>query len=244
MKIFILIFIGCLVELDLFGQIATVYGSPIKWSLKNDKYVMCGVDTLTNDSILITHNKYLRKNIKNSILEELIIDNSLNICSCSDDGMKATGYWKSYFETGEIKEIGKISCNQKIGEWLYFYKNGRIQKYENYLRLDITDYPDAGFLAGDYIEYHENGIPKQIGNYKLIEVFKSYPIVDIDTYEIIDKCCSWQIESVKYGIWRKYDTQGIEIENQIYDVNTMKFDTLRELTDKFTQMNINGSNNE
>lgn len=65
--------------------------------------------------------------------------------------------------------------------------------------LEIVENPNTGLLSGNYIEYHNNGNPRLIGNYKIVEILKPFQIVNIENYIIEDKCCGWMVESVKYG---------------------------------------------
>lgn len=102
------IIVFCLIACKISSQIATDFGSPIKWDYTNDKYLMWGIDTTSQDSIIITHEKYLRKDSNNKVLEELTLDNSLNKIICDDEGPKLTGYWKSYFDSGELKRSEKF----------------------------------------------------------------------------------------------------------------------------------------
>mgnify|MGYP003400858618 CR=1 FL=1 len=153
MKIIVQIAVCLITFSSIRAQIATEFGAPIKWDQNFDrtKYFMVGLDTITNDSILINREKYIRQNDQGLVLEELIFS-SLNTLSCDDEGPKLTGYWTSFYKTGEIKEIGKIICNLKYSDWLYFYESGQIKKYEKFDGLDLIDSnPNIGYLNGTYL---------------------------------------------------------------------------------------------
>ena len=234
--IFFLVTIG-----SIKAQIATEHGTPIKWDQDFDRtiYVMRGLDTLSKDSILLTRDKYTRQNQEGLVLEELNYSN-LNIVNCNDDGPQLTGYWTSYYETGEIKEMGKIICNQKFGEWLYFYESGKIKKYERYDGIDIIDSnPNVGLSNGPYLEYFENGNLKTSGTFRIIEKYSKFPIVDPATYEPENRCCVWKPISMKYGPWLEYNEEGILISKTIYDLEVSDSMDLREIGDRYLRININ-----
>jgi antitoxin component YwqK of YwqJK toxin-antitoxin module len=241
MKIIVLIVVYLITFSSIRSQIATEYGAPIKWDQNFDrtKYMMIGLDTITNDSILIYRDKYIRQNEKGLILEELIFSN-LNIVSCYDEGPKLSGYWTRNYETGEIKEIGKIICNRKYGDWLYFYKSGQIKKYEKYDGLDLIDSnPNIGYLNGTYLEYHPNGKIKTTGAYKFIEENVPYYTFDAENYEEVENCCIWVPKSIKFGEWVEYDNLGEIQESKVYNITVKDSTNLRELTDRYLGIDIN-----
>lgn len=223
------------------AQIATEYGAPIKWDKDFDRrnYIMKGLDTLSNDSILISRERYIRQNQQGSIIEALIFS-KLNTVNCSDEGPKLTGSWTNYYSSGEIKEIGKIVCNRKYGDWLYFYKSGQIKRYEKYDGLDlIGSNPNMGYLNGTYLEYHPNGEIKTTGSYKIIEENVPYEVVNVETYEIIEKCCVWTPKSIKHGEWIEFNNSGEIQESKVYNVSIKDSTNLRELTDRYLEIDIN-----
>ena len=222
-------------------QIATAFGSPIKWDKYFDRtdYMMRGLDTLSKDSILISQESYIRQNQQGSILEELIFA-ELNSISCNDEGPELTGYWKSYYESGEIKEIGNFICNRKYGTWLYFYKSGQLKKYERYDGLQIIgSNPDVGYLNGAYLEYHQNGNIKVSGTYRIIEENDSIYLFNMETYEEEIECCEWRPKSVKIGKWYTYDNTGEIINTQEYELSVGDSVSSREIGDRFFELNIN-----
>ncbi|MBK8636035.1 MAG: hypothetical protein IPN72_21695 [Saprospiraceae bacterium] len=89
MKIIVQIAVCLITFSSIRAQIATEFGAPIKWDQNFDrtKYMMVGLDTITNDSILINREKYIRQNEQGLVLEELIFS-SLNTLSCDDEGPK------------------------------------------------------------------------------------------------------------------------------------------------------------
>jgi antitoxin component YwqK of YwqJK toxin-antitoxin module len=228
------------------AQIATEYGAPIKWDKNFDRtnYIMRGLDTLSNDSILITRKRYIRQNQQGSIIEVLIFS-KLNTLSCSDEGPKLTGDWTSYYPSGNIKETGKIICNRKYGDWIYFYRSGQIERYEKYDGLDlIGSNPNMGYLNGTYLEYHPNGQIKTTGAYKIIEEYVPYQVVNIETYETQEKCCAWTPKSIKHGEWITFNSSGEIQETKVYNVSVKDSINLRELTDRYLEIDINKLNRQ
>jgi len=228
------------------AQIATEYGTPIKWDQydSSSKYVMKGLDTLSNDSILISRDRYIRQDQHGLIIEDLNYA-KLNSVSCDDEGPKLTGYWTKYYKSGEINEIGKIVCNKKIGEWLYFYKSGQIKKFEKYEKVDIIDSnPNVGYLNGSYLEYHPNGKIKVSGSYRIIEEKVEYEIVNIETYKIQKKCCNWILKSIKTGQWTEYNDRGEIIKIEEFNLSVQESQNLRELADRYLEIDINELRNK
>ena len=185
----------------LNAQLPPDYGSPVKWdkNIDRSKFIMRGIDTLTHDSILIEKEKYVRQNQEGSILEQIVYSN-LNRLSWNDDGLKLTGYWTMYYDSGEIRATGKVVCNRKFGEWLYFYKSGQIRKFEKYDSIEIIDSrSNGGYLNGSYLEYHPNRKIKISGSYRIIEENVEYFIFDSESYKEQKKCCTWTLKSIKNG---------------------------------------------
>lgn len=223
------------------AQIATEYGTPVKWDRDFNRtiYVMRGLDTLSNDSILITRKSYIRQSQEGLVLEELNYA-QLNTVNCDDECPKLTGYWTSYYETGEIKELGKIVCNRKFGEWIYFYESGKIKKYERYDGIDIIDSnPNVGLSNGPYLEYYANGNLKTSGTFRIIERYSEFQIVNSETYQTENRCCLWKPISIKCGTWLEYDEEGILLNRTIYDLEVSDSINLREIGDRYLRININ-----
>lgn len=95
------------------------------------------------------------------------------------------GGCKTFYETGELKQVGQFRSNKMVGEWKTYRKNGaisavviinserKIQKeyYENKQLKSITNYKAYYDLVGEYTKdgaytgFHKNGVKKIIGNY-------------------------------------------------------------------------------
>lgn len=213
--------------------------SPVKWKkpyVNQDSFIHVGIDTLTNDKIEVSRNRYKRISHEGQLIEILKIDRSLSKFSCSDDGFHLSGWWEAYFSDGQLKESGNIVCNFKVDEWFYFYPDGSLRKYENYLRLDrLLQLTNRGYLSGNYIEYHTNGNKKIAGVYKIVEEYAKYFVVNIETYEIDTLCCEWEPVSVKHGIWKFYDESGSIIREIDETINLDTSDVYREVTDRYIE---------
>ncbi len=217
------------------------YGAPIKWEKRTDgrDFSMKGIDTLSNDSILINRIRYVRKNRDGRVLEELTFRNNTEN-RCLGDGFKLTGDWTGYYKSGEIREIGKLVCNNKHGDWLYFYKSGQISKYERYDDLIFIETDkNMSYLNGTYLEYYPNGNIRESGTYKMVEEKVNISIVDPLTYEVSQECCTWRPKSIKYGEWFQYDTLGILQKIINFNVSVRDSANLRELADGYLEININ-----
>ncbi len=71
------------------------------------------------------------------------------------------GPWKEYYESGEVKAVGKYSNGYKIGDWKFYYRNGKIEQIGTFLKNEKPDgdwkwYYDDGKLWRE--EYYDNGL--------------------------------------------------------------------------------------
>lgn len=218
---------------------ALSYDSPVKWKkpyIRQDSFLHVGIDTLTNDKIEVYRNRYKRISHKGQLIEILKYDKSLSKFSCSGDGYQLIGWWEAYYSNGQLKESGNIVCNFKVDEWVYFYPDGSLRKYENYLRLDRLLQPTIrGYLSGNYIEYHTNGNKKIAGVYRIVEEYAKNFVVDNETYEIDTLCCEWEPVSVKHGIWKYYDESGSIIKEIDETINLDTSDLYREVTERYIE---------
>lgn len=64
-----------------------------------------------------------------------------------DYGLKQ-GYWKEFYNTGELKAEGRYRQNLKQGLWKYYFKNGQIEQMGQYLK---------GKPDGDWTWYYPTG---------------------------------------------------------------------------------------
>ena len=83
-----------------------------------------------------------------------------------------SGYWKDfYYESGNIKEEGKVENNCKVGEWKYYNKNGTIDSLKIYSIKDSVDvrFPHCLFNKNEPC-YWEN---------MTIQILSGYPFLFI-----------------------------------------------------------------
>lgn len=67
---------------------------------------------------------------------------------------------KVYYDSGEIKGIGKVKNEKKLGEWKFYYKNGQIRQEGRF---------NEGKQDGVWLFYHPNGKRQGIGQLNLGE---------------------------------------------------------------------------
>ena len=66
-----------------------------------------------------------------------------------DENGKPYKLWKSYYDTGELKELGNYDENGlKIGDWRIFYRNGNYKEKGTYV---------GGMKRGEWLYFAENG---------------------------------------------------------------------------------------
>jgi len=58
------------------------------------------------------------------------------------------GFWKLYYDTGELRAEGEYENNDRIGEWKFYHKNGEIEHKAKYV---------AGLPQGRWTWYFDNG---------------------------------------------------------------------------------------
>jgi len=100
------------------------------------------------------------------------------------------GDWKEFYETGEIKSVGKYLNGNKVGEWKYFFADGK--------PFETGKYDNQGRQQGKWIWYLENGKERRVSNfYNGLEDgdFIEYT----DTGSVITK--GQYSEGLKEGIW-------------------------------------------
>lgn len=63
-----------------------------------------------------------------------------------EKGLK-TGEWKYYFRDGKTFEIGKYAKGKQTGKWLWYYDDGKLRRESNFIR---------GQEDGDFVEYNDS----------------------------------------------------------------------------------------
>ena len=63
---------------------------------------------------------------------------------------------KTYYENGNLKEIGKISNGKQTGLWKFYHQNGQLKKTGNFLN---------GKETGEWKKYYDNGQLERIGEF-------------------------------------------------------------------------------
>jgi len=127
---------------------------------------------------------------------------------CSFVFIKAQQPYAAYYDNGQKKVQGNRDGKVKLGEWTYYYDNGGVMRngvyqegvpvgewteyYRSGQEKSVVTYVKKGeesFRNGEWIEYHKNGAQKITGTYRL---------------------------GRKAGVWKEYNTLGIEIRKQSY----------------------------
>jgi antitoxin component YwqK of YwqJK toxin-antitoxin module len=112
-------------------------------------------------------------------------------------GFKTPTERKLYYVTGELKSIGKVSCGKEIGEWKYYYENGKT--------LKEGIYNDEGLENGYWIFNNQLGRPIKEGNYvngKQDGTWKLY-----DEQGVLKKMQTYQMGKV-IGPYQEYYSNG------------------------------------
>jgi antitoxin component YwqK of YwqJK toxin-antitoxin module len=111
------------------------------------------------------------------------------------------GYYREFFDNGEMMKEGQLLEDTKIGEWKTYYENGKIATIENY--------DDRGLKVGKYLEFYENGLSKIEGYYSI--VYDTLRAVDPNTGQIIVIVVT---DSKEDGTWIYYDSLGVMVDSK------------------------------
>lgn len=65
-----------------------------------------------------------------------------------DDTGAYQGYWKLYYPTGELQAEGEYEDTKRIGDWIFYHKNGQIEHKAKYIN---------GLPQGKWTWYYDNG---------------------------------------------------------------------------------------
>lgn len=136
----------------------------------------------------------------------------------TEDGKKE-GYWKNFYENGEVRSEGNFKNNRQIGEWKFlfsagkpeqignfsngsldgewkwFYRDGRTLRFEEYL---------SGKREGKFVEFNEHGDTITFGNFIEGEkegdwILKVGDFIERGKYAV----------GLKEGIWKEYYLNGV-----------------------------------
>lgn len=237
-KILIIVFLTYHSSSSCFAQTEVLdFTDNILWdvSASRDKANInrIGIDTIKGDTLLIMSETYIRLDNKGDTLEILEFKDCLWDKQCSGDGYNFSGRYKEFYNSGKIKRLGNVICNRKAGEWIGFYESGSIKSYENFETYELTLGHATPYQSGVHMEYFSNGKIKTSGSFLVVQKLSNYPILNISTNELENKCCKWVTNSVKTGTWREYDKQGNVLNQKEYqfDYDTSKI--YRKLSAKY-----------
>lgn len=195
------------------------------------KGIRIGIDTLTGDTLKIVTETYVRITKFGDTVETLKFDKCLWSSKCSDDGYDFSGRYKEFYKSGQLKRIGSLVCNKKKGEWISYYQDGNIAKYENYESYELSLGHKIPYQSGIYKEFYPNGQLKISGMYRVVQKWTAVLSVDTELYEIKRECCDWVTTSIKCGTWREFDTEGHLIQKADYQLNIEESSIYRDIPD-------------
>lgn len=114
---------------------------------------------------------------------------------------RKVGDWRYYYPDGKLEQQGRFDRNGRAdGEWVWFYNNGNIWRKENFI---------AGEREGEYVEYEVNGREIVRGN------FLENEETGIWVYEIFEvRETGKYVEGQMEGLWR---TTDLETGQMVYE---------------------------
>jgi antitoxin component YwqK of YwqJK toxin-antitoxin module len=235
MKLLGIIFSICVVNLHpAFNQSNELnLEDNVKWdhtynNLNN--IILSGIDTISLDSVFFYKNGYKRIGLNGNLIVEIKIGDGFQPV-CSDDGYKLSGTYRKYYYNGKLQEFGGLRCNNKSGEWFYFYENEALKKYENYGTTQIDCVVCLPLLSGIYKEYHPNKQVKLSGMYRMVLKWDKFAEFEMKTYKEVLTCCDWLPTSIKTGIWYEYDEKGQLISSQDFTIEIDKSKIYKDFAD-------------
>jgi len=133
---------------------------------------------------------------------------------CIGKGMN----WKEYYKTGIIKEEGDYYRNSKIGDWKYYFQNGKLKKIERiFFDLDGIEYYSVSPMLQSEYEYYENGQLKMEGQYvKSYDCVDSIYMFDPETGKETLQIITGTTCSKKCGNWNYYFPDGSIMKKEEY----------------------------
>ncbi len=139
--------------------------------------------------------------------------NLKSITNHNENGEK-TGYWKIYYQSGELKESGRYEDGKKSGNWNEYYYNGTRKKRTHYYNGLITEKET----------YYENGRAMVIGNFddneKKHGIWEQY----YDNWQ--QKLKGEYSHGKKHSQWKYYTSDGklYKVENYKMGVRASKWE--------------------
>jgi antitoxin component YwqK of YwqJK toxin-antitoxin module len=131
------------------------------------------------------------------------------------NGESFEGKWTYIYPAGNIKAAGQMNRqNEKVGEWRYYYRDGRLDGIENYRDGKLHG-------AGEY--YHENGNLLMRGNYVDGERNGTFTFYDkMGAVSAVETYRNGKVQGVKYS----YYPSGVlkATEEFVDNVSTGKFE--------------------
>jgi len=139
--------------------------------------------------------------------------NLKSITNHDKDGKK-TGYWETYYQSGELKEYGNYENDKKSGNWNEYYYNGERKKRTNYSNGLITEKNT----------YYENGRNMVSGNFDHNE--KKHGVWEQYYNNWQQKLKGEYSHGKKHGQWKYYTDYGklVKVENYKTGVRTSKWE--------------------
>jgi uncharacterized protein len=142
------------------------------------------------------------------------------------------GLWKEYYETGELRSIGKYSNSKMIGEWKFYYpnqdleivgiykngnKDGDWKWYYPNRQILMEENWDEGSRDGLFVEYDESENILTRGNYTEGSeegewYYNNRGVIEKGTY----------FDGMKIGLWRIWFANGnlafeMEYDQDLYN---------------------------
>ena len=134
-----IIYIGCLFIFFMEGYAQKIEPIPYNYHLYkkiDSSDVVSPFDEIEIASFVKRHKINKKGTINGVYITKDMNDNLLYKTQFTD----GSGYWKDfYYESGNIKEEGKVENNCKVGEWKYYNKNGTIDSLKIYSIKDSVD---------------------------------------------------------------------------------------------------------
>lgn len=160
---------------------------------------------------------------------------TLSIITWNDDTKRLDGY-SMYYQDNKLSQR-VLYVNQKFTSLEQFFEDGNIEEYWHLLNDSIemrTSYYRNGNIknigpfykgkkTGLHYYFYDNGKLMSMGNYAIIHINDANVFFMIDKYNLWDKIITYDILSVKDGIWFNFDRNDTSLQNkEEYEMGILK----------------------
>jgi uncharacterized protein len=177
------------------------------------------VGSFKSDSVPVGIHRYF--DVNGDLIDSKIYNELGNVVGqgiITDEGVR-TGFWKFFYDSGELRAEGMYSNNRQNGSWIFYYRDGGKEQegnfsngffdgvwtwfYKNGVKLKEEEYL-RGKEDGVFVEFNDSGDTISFGNYSEGEkngywIFKAGDVTERGNY----------VNGLKDGMWKSFYDDGV-----------------------------------